>query len=97
MSSTAPDDASDPQHAFWGVFRLAAANYSAFDDEIDKVAAEYATDHTDLRDALAELVDSPRPQADLDDVAAQYEIGTHVLTEAAARCARAFKRQYPDL
>jgi hypothetical protein len=85
---TDPDDVgADP------VFFLAAANYRAFEEVVDKHAARNSVDRTTLRNALAEWVDE-----DLDSISERYDtLPKPILFGARDRCKRAFAKQFADI
>ena len=70
---------------------LTAADFSAFETEVDKVAAERHVDRVELREALATWVDH-----DLDVAADGHDVPVEIIIEAAERCNRAAGFQYPE-
>lgn len=74
-----------------GVETLAAANYQAFEDEIDKVSAQCGVDRVELRDAIGHMVDHG-----IDEAADAHDVSREIILDARNACRRAAKNQYPE-
>jgi len=85
------DDDTTGEGRTRGIECLACANYQAFEDEVDKVAARRGVDRAELRNALAHWVDH-----DLDTAAESYDVPREIIVEGRDACRRAANNQYPE-
>ena len=70
---------------------IACANYQSFEDCVDMFAAQNPVERTEIRNALADWVDSG-----LEAVVEQYDIPVELIVDARDACRQVARKEYPE-